>query len=71
MFAGVTAMDTSVGGGTTVRFVEDEIAPEVARTLVLPVATADARPVLVMVATAVLVEIHVAVLVRSCVLPSV
>jgi hypothetical protein len=68
-FAGVTAIETSTGP-VTVRFVEPLIEPEVARIVVLPVATPDANPALVIVATAVFVELQVTELVRFCVLLS-
>ena len=68
-FAGVTAIDTSTGA-VTVRFVDPLIDPEVARIVVLPVATPVASPPLVIVATAVFVELQVTELVRFCVLLS-
>ena len=67
-FTGVTAIDTNVA--VTVRFVEPLMEPEVARIVVLPVATPVASPPLVIVATAVFVELHVTELVRFCVLLS-
>ena len=67
--AGVTAIDTRVAG-VTFKVVEPLTAPEVAVTDVLPTATAVATPWLVTVAINVLAVFHVAVCVRSCVLPS-
>ena len=64
-FAGVTAIDTKVGG-VTVRVVEPLIEPNVACIVVLPVLTLVARPAPVMVATAVLLEVQVTELVRFC-----
>jgi hypothetical protein len=54
----------------TVSVVEPLIEPEAAWMVVLPVATAVARPPLVIVATAVLVEVQLTELVRFCWLPS-
>jgi len=68
VFAGVTAIDTSVA--VTVRFVEPLIEPEVAMIVVLPVPAPVASPALVIVATEVLVELQVTILVRFCVLLS-
>jgi len=66
--AGVTAMDTKVTGGVTVRTTEPLIDPEVAEIVVFPVATAVASPVLLIVAMPVVVEAHVTVAVRFCML---
>jgi hypothetical protein len=68
-FAGVTAIETSIGV-VTVRFVDPLIEPDAADIVVLPVATPVARPALVIVATAVFVELQVTELVRFCVLLS-
>ena len=68
-FAGVTATDTSVAA-VTVSVVLPEMEPEVARIVVEPVPTAVARPAVLIVATVPAEELHVAVLVRSCVVPS-
>ena len=68
-FAGVTATDTSVAA-FTVSVVLPEMEPEVARIVVEPAPTAVARPAVLIVATAPVEELHVAVLVRSCVVPS-
>ena len=65
-FAGVTAIDTSVGA-VTVSVVEPLIAPEVALIVLVPVATPVANPPAVIVATVVVCELHVAVLVKFCV----
>ena len=54
----------------TVRVVDPLIDPEVARMVVLPGATPDVNPVLLIVATAVFVELQVTELVRFCVLLS-
>src|SRR6185369_1385086 len=43
-FAGVTAIDCNAGGGVTVSTVEPVTAPEVALMVVVPAATAVARP---------------------------
>ena len=65
--AGVTAIDTN--DGLTVRVVDPEIDPEVALIVVVPLATAVARPIdpatLLMVATVVFVELQVTDWVRS------
>ena len=65
--AGVTAIDTN--DGLTVRVVDPEIDPEVALIVVVPLATALARPIdpatLLMVATVVFVELQVTDWVRS------
>jgi hypothetical protein len=67
-------MDTS-SAGDTVRGVEPEKPPDVAKIVVWPVATAVARPeepaALLMVATSVFEELQMAVAVRSWVVPSV
>lgn len=68
-FAGVTAIDTKVAG-VTVRLLDPLIAPDVALMLAFPTATAFTSPVLETVAVAAEEELQVAVLVRSCVLPS-
>ena len=65
-FAGVTAIDTSVGA-VTVSIVEPLIAPEAALIVLIPVPTAFANPPAAIVATLVVCELHVAVLVRFCV----
>ncbi|HXO06277.1 MAG TPA: hypothetical protein VN884_11680 [Candidatus Sulfotelmatobacter sp.] len=65
-FAGVTAIDTSVGA-VTVSVVEPLMAPEVALIVLVPVATPVANPPVVIVATVVVEELHVAVLVKFCV----
>jgi hypothetical protein len=54
----------------TVNSVEPVMLPDVALIDEVPVATAVAKPVALIVATAVVAEAHVAVLVRFCVLPS-
>src|SRR5208283_3672424 len=56
---GVTAIDTSTGA-VTVSPVEPLMEPEVAWMVVLPAATAVARPALLMVATEVTLEVQVA-----------
>lgn len=68
-FAGVTAIETMVAG-VTVRLLEPLIAPDVALMLALPTARALTSPLLVTVAVVAKEELQVAVLVRSCVLPS-
>jgi hypothetical protein len=68
--AGVTAMETSAAD-ITVSVVLPVMLPEVAEMVVVPAATAVARPPAAMVAVAVLDEAHVAVAVRSCVVLSV
>ena len=67
-FAGVTAIDTSVGA-VTVSVAEPVMEPDVAWIVVLPAATPVARPVVAIVATALDEEVHVTELVRFCVLP--
>ena len=67
-FAGVTAIDTSVGAlAVTVRVVEPLIAPEAALIVLVPAAAPVANPPALIVATLVVCEVHVAVLVRFCV----
>jgi hypothetical protein len=67
-FAGVTAIDTSVGAvAATVRVVEPLTAPEAALIVLVPAATPVAKPPALIVATLVVCEVHVAVLVRFCV----
>jgi len=68
-FAGVTAIDDSVGP-VTVRAVEPETAPETAWIIDKPAPTAVARPVEEIVATDCIPEDHATELVRFCVLPS-
>ena len=68
-FAGVTATETSVAA-VTVSVVLPEMEPEVARIVVEPAPTAVTRPAVLIVATVPAEELHVAVLVRSCVVPS-
>ena len=69
-FAGVTAIDTSVGG-VTVNVVDPPIEPSVAWIVALPVDIPVANPAPFMVATLVFEEDHDAELVVFCVLPSV
>jgi hypothetical protein len=68
-FAGVTAIDTSVG--VTVRVVEPEMLPDMAFIIVLPTDTDEASPlepaVLLIVATDTFDELHVTDVVRFCV----
>ena len=68
-FAGVTAIDTRLGG-PTVRVMVPVTAPDVALICEVPWATPLARPAAVMVAVAVFDDAQAAVLVRSCVDPS-
>jgi len=68
-FAGVTAIETSVGA-VTVRVVEPLIDPDVAEIVVVPVPAAVASPALEIVAAAVFVEPQVTEPVRFCVLLS-
>lgn len=68
-FAGVTAMDTMLAG-VTVRVLDPLIEPELALMVAVPTAVAVTSPVADTVAVVVDEELHVAVLVRSCVLPS-
>jgi hypothetical protein len=70
LFAGVTSIDTSVGGSIAVRRVEPLTWPELAWIVVLPTPTLVARPALVIVATEEFVELHITELVRFWVLPS-
>jgi 1,4-dihydroxy-2-naphthoyl-CoA synthase len=65
-FAGVTAIDTSVGA-VTVNSVVPSTAPEAASILLIPVAKPVANPPAVIVTTPVVCEVHVAVLVKFCV----
>jgi hypothetical protein len=65
-FAGVTAMETSVGG-VTVSVVEPVTPFSVAEIEEVPVATAVARPPVLMVATEVVADAHITLLVRFCV----
>ena len=71
--AGVTPIDVKTAG-VTVKVVPPLIEPEVAVIVVLPVVRVVAWPcvpaTLLIVATAVFDELHPAVVVRSCVLPS-
>jgi hypothetical protein len=69
-FDGVIAIEFRVAA-TTVRFVDPEMAPDVATIDVLPVAIPVASPVLLMVAMPVAEELQVALFVRFWVLPSV
>jgi hypothetical protein len=69
-FAGVTAIDVSAADAT-VSVVLPTTVPEVAEMVVVPVATAVARPPAAMVAVAVLDDAQVAEAVRFCVVPSV
>jgi hypothetical protein len=67
-FAGVTAIDTSVGAvAVTVSSVVPSTAPEAASILLVPVATPVANPPAVIVTTPAVCEVHVTVLVRFCV----
>ncbi len=68
-FAGVTAMESMVAG-VTVRLLEPLMDPELAVIVAFPTAVAMTSPVAETVAVAVGEEFHIAVLVRSCVLPS-
>jgi hypothetical protein len=65
-FAGVTAIDTSVGA-VTVRFVDPSTAPEAACIWLAPVATPVAKPPAVMVTTLVVCEVQVTEPVKFCV----
>jgi hypothetical protein len=65
-FAGVTAIDTSVGA-VTVRVVVPLIAPEAALIVLIPVPAPVANPPAVIVATLVVCELQLAVLVKFCV----
>ena len=66
---GVTAIETRAAA-VTVKPVEPETEPRVAVMVVVPVLALVANPVELMVATPAGEGDHVAVLVRSCVLPS-
>lgn len=66
--AGVTAIETSVIGGTTVIVVLPVTVPEVAEIVDVPSASAVAIPPGAIDATVVSDEAQVAVAVRSCVL---
>jgi hypothetical protein len=68
-FAGVTAIDCNVAA-VTVRVVEPVIDPDLALMEEVPVATADAKPEALIVATVVVAEAQVTLLVRFCVLLS-
>ena len=68
-FAGVTAMDTNVGG-VTVRLVMPVIVPETARIVVVPVPAPVASPTALIVATDVLVDDQTTDPVKFKVLPS-
>ena len=68
-FAGVTVMDCSVAA-VTVSNVEPTTAPEVALIVLLPAATAVAKPPAPMVAVAMVPEAQVTEAVRFCVLLS-
>ena len=72
---GVTVIDVKVGElAVTVRVVDPLIVPLVAVMVLVPDAMEVAKPfepvTLLIVATAALLELHVAVVVRSLVLPS-
>ena len=71
--AGVTEMEASVAA-VTVRVVDPEMLPDIAVTVVEPVATGVARPLepvaLLIAATPVLEELQVTDAVRFCVVPS-
>jgi hypothetical protein len=64
-FAGVTAIDTSVGA-VTVSFVVPSTAPEAALIVLVPAATPVANPPAVIVTTPVDCEVQVTELVKSC-----
>jgi hypothetical protein len=66
---GDTAIETKAAA-ETVRLVEPAIEPEVALMIVVPILPLVAFPVAPMMATLVVAEAHVAVLVKSWVLPS-
>ena len=66
---GVMVIETSTGAVTD-RLAEPVTVPEVAVMFVLPITNAVESPAALMVATAGEDEAHVAVEVRSCVLPS-
>jgi hypothetical protein len=67
-FAGVTAIETSVGA-VAVRVVEAATDPETAPIVEVPCTSDVARPEAAMVATAVDEEVQVTDVVRFCVLP--
>jgi hypothetical protein len=66
---GLIAIDTSAAA-VTVSTVDPLTVPQVALTVAVPVPTLCPSPALLMVAVVAVSEVHVAVLVRSCVLPS-
>ena len=66
---GVMAIETSIAG-VTVSSVEPATDPDIALMLAVPVPTPLESPVLLIVATETVSDDHVAVVVRSCVLPS-
>jgi hypothetical protein len=68
-FAGVTAIETSVGA-LTVSVVLPVVLPDFAEMLEVPRLTAVARPAAVIVATAGVAELHVTLPVKFCVLLS-
>src|SRR6202030_802743 len=68
-FAGVTAKDTSVAA-VTVSVVLPVMPVEAAWMVVIPVPPAVAKPAALIVATVTDEELHAAVLVKSCVVPS-
>jgi hypothetical protein len=70
VLSGATVIDTSFAGTVTVRFVEPVTELCVAEIIDCPAATPVARPAELTVAAAAFDELQVAVLVRSCVLPS-
>lgn len=67
--AGVRVMEVSAAA-VTFTVVDPVIDPELAEIVVEPIATAVANPVVETEAQAGADEFHVAVLVKSCVLPS-
>ncbi len=67
--AGVTAIETRAAA-VTVMVVDPVMLPELALMVVVPTATALARPLAEMVATVVAEELQVTVAVKFCVLPS-
>jgi len=69
-FAGVTAMDTSVGA-VTVKSTVLETVPEVALIPAVPAAIPVAKPLAVIVAAAGVLEVQATLAVRFCVEPSV
>ena len=68
--AGVTEMETSVGGACTVSVVCPVTPASPAEIVVAPPEIAAARPLALIVATPVLDDVHVTWLVMFCVLPS-